>query len=132
MRFRKAARGRSPWTSGEAFDKNFDPGRTAMRLLTREGVRAEAHGVVRVVPRRRWATGREAFREVNFFLRGVTLEQWAAMLDDPAAGANDRYVAAALLKNAAIAAEGVLPLCQDTGTASIIARKGEAVRDRRR
>ena len=50
------------------------------------------------------------------------------MLDDPAAGANDRYVAAALLKNAAIAAEGVLPLCQDTGTAAIIARKGEAVR----
>ncbi|MGO8689912.1 MAG: fumarate hydratase C-terminal domain-containing protein [Thermoguttaceae bacterium] len=112
----------------EAFDKNFEPGWTAMRLLTREGVRAESRGVVRVAPEALGHLAREAFREVNFLLRSVTLEQWAAVLDDPAAGANDRYVAAALLKNAAIAAEGALPLCQDTGTAAIIARKGEAVR----
>ncbi len=112
----------------EAFDKNFEPGRTVLRLLGRDGIRAASDGGVRVAPEALSQLAREAFHEVNFFLRGVTLEQWAAVLDDPAAGANDRYVAAALLKNAAIAAEGVLPLCQDTGTAAVIARKGEAVR----
>ena len=64
---------------------------------------------------------------MNFLLRAGVLEQWAAVLDAADASANDRYVAAALLKNAAVAAEGALPLCQDTGTASIFAMKGESV-----
>ena len=71
--------------------------------------------------------GAEAFRDVNFLFRAHNLEQWSAILDDPAASANDRYVAASLLKNAAIAAEGLLPACQDTGTATVVAFKGESV-----
>jgi fumarate hydratase, class I len=70
----------------------------------------------------------EAFRDTNFLFRTRHLEQWAALLEDPAASANDRYVAAALLKNAAISAEGIFPSCQDTGTATIIGLKGENVR----
>ena len=114
----------------EAFDQNFEPGRTAMRLVTREGVAVETfsgRSILRVAPQTLGQLAREAFGEVNFFLRAGNLEQWAAVLDDPAAGPNDRYVAAALLANAAISAEGVLPLCQDTGTASVMAVKGESV-----
>jgi fumarate hydratase class I len=70
----------------------------------------------------------EAFRDINFLFRTRHLEQWAALLEDPAASANDRYVAAALLKNAAISAEGIFPSCQDTGTATIVGLKGENVR----
>lgn len=70
----------------------------------------------------------EAFRDVNFLFRAGHLEQWASLLADPGASANDRYVAAALLKNAAISAEGIFPSCQDTGTATIIGFKGENVR----
>jgi fumarate hydratase class I len=70
----------------------------------------------------------EAFRDMNFLFRTRHLEQWAALLADPAASANDRYVAAALLSNAAISAEMVYPSCQDTGTAIVIGLKGEGVR----
>ena len=110
----------------DVFAQNFEPGRTAMRRLTREGVRAE-RTMLRVDPQTLRHLAREAFRDVNFFLRTRHLEQWAEILDDPSASANDRYVAASLLKNAAIAAEGVLPTCQDTGTATIVAFKGESV-----
>ncbi|MGQ9801456.1 MAG: FumA C-terminus/TtdB family hydratase beta subunit [Candidatus Saccharicenans sp.] len=70
---------------------------------------------------------RQAFFLVNFYFRTSHLENLASILDDPEASDNDRYVAAALLKNAAISAEGLLPLCQDTGTANIIGYKGEKV-----
>jgi fumarate hydratase class I len=70
----------------------------------------------------------EAFRDVNFLFRSAHLEQWAAILDEPGSSVNDRFVAAALLKNAAISAEGVFPSCQDTGTATVIGIKGEDVR----
>ena len=70
---------------------------------------------------------REAFSLVNFYFRTSHLENLASILDDPEASANDRFVAAMLLKNAIISAEGVLPLCQDTGTASIIGYRGENV-----
>ena len=60
-------------------------------------------------------------------LRTSHLKQLAAILDDPEASANDRYVALTLLKNAEIAALGILPMCQDTGTACIFAKKGEQV-----
>jgi fumarate hydratase, class I len=69
----------------------------------------------------------EAFRDINFLHRTRHLEQWAAALADPNASANDRFVVAALLKNAALAAEGVLPMCQDTGTSTVIGLKGEDV-----
>jgi fumarate hydratase class I len=60
-------------------------------------------------------------------LRTKHLRQLAAILDDPAASKNDRYVALTLLKNAEIAAKGILPMCQDTGTAAIFAKKGQQV-----
>jgi len=69
----------------------------------------------------------EAFHDVNFFFRTTHLEAWARILSDPDASDNDRFVVAALLKNAAISAEGILPSCQDTGTATIIGLKGEGV-----
>jgi fumarate hydratase class I len=69
----------------------------------------------------------EAFHDSAFYLRAAHLEKTAAILDDPQASANERYVARALLRNAAIAAEGLLPLCQDTGTATVVAWKGERV-----
>jgi len=70
---------------------------------------------------------RQAFREINFFFRSSQLKQWAAILEDAAASPAERFVAAALLQNASIAAEGLLPTCQDTGTAVIWALKGERV-----
>ena len=70
---------------------------------------------------------RQAFFLVNFYFRTSHLENLASILDDPEASDNDRFVAAALLKNAAISAEGLLPLCQDTGTANVIGYKGERV-----
>ena len=66
----------------------------------------------------------EAFRDLSHLLRTSHLRQVAAILDDPEASANDRYVATELLRNANIAAGGVLPMCQDTGTAIVHARRG--------
>lgn len=69
----------------------------------------------------------EAIRAINFTLRASHLTQVAAILDDPEASQNDRMVALMLLKNAEIAAHGILPSCQDTGTATIIGKKGQNV-----
>ena len=68
-----------------------------------------------------------AFHDVAFFLRPSHLEQLAAILEDPESSANDRNVALELLKNAVISADGILPMCQDTGTAIINAKKGQRV-----
>ncbi len=119
-------------TLAQILDPNFTAAR--FRLVTREGV-AGAPPVgtsgggapLRVTPAVLRQLAFEAFRDVNFFFRTSHLEGWAAILDDPAASDNDRYVAAALLANAAISAEGVFPSCQDTGTATIIGLKGEGV-----
>jgi len=69
----------------------------------------------------------EAMRDIAHFLRPGHLQQLANILDDPEASDNDRFVALDLLKNAAISAGGVLPMCQDTGTAIVKAKKGERV-----
>lgn len=69
----------------------------------------------------------EAFRDINHFLRPGHLQQLANILEDPEASPNDRFVAFDLLKNANIAAGGVLPMCQDTGTAIIMGKKGRRV-----
>jgi fumarate hydratase class I len=69
----------------------------------------------------------EAFHDIAFYLRASHLEKIAAILKDTEASENDRYVARALLRNACISARGRLPLCQDTGTATVIAWKGERV-----
>ncbi|MBV8790692.1 MAG: fumarate hydratase [Pseudolabrys sp.] len=68
-----------------------------------------------------------AFNDINHLLRTAHLKQLRAILDDPEASANDKFVAYDFLKNACIAAGGVLPMCQDTGTAIIMGKKGRAV-----
>ena len=68
-----------------------------------------------------------AMHDISHLLRTSHLEQLAAILNDPEASANDRFVASELLQNACIAAGGVLPSCQDTGTAIVSARKGDLV-----
>jgi fumarate hydratase class I len=70
---------------------------------------------------------RQAFIDINHLLRPGHLAQLRAILDDPEATANDRFVAYDLLKNANIAAGGILPMCQDTGTAIIMGKKGRRV-----
>ena len=67
----------------------------------------------------------EAMRDIAHFLRPGHLQQLRNILDDPEASDNDRFVALDLLKNAAISAGGVLPMCQDTGTAIVKAKKGQ-------
>jgi fumarate hydratase class I len=69
----------------------------------------------------------QAFRDVAHLLRSSHLESLAAILDDTESSANDRYVALEMLKNAVIAAEGIFPMCQDTGTAIIMGKKGQRV-----
>ena len=69
----------------------------------------------------------EAYKDVSHLLRPGHLEQLAGILADPEASENDRFVAYDLLKNANIAAGGVLPMCQDTGTAIVMAKKGQQV-----
>ncbi len=69
----------------------------------------------------------EAMRDIAHFLRPAHLQQLRNILDDPEASPNDRFVATDLLKNAAIASGGVLPMCQDTGTAIVKAKKGQFV-----
>src|SRR5579872_4037963 len=69
----------------------------------------------------------EAFRDCQHLLRPGHLKQLRAILDDPEASANDKFVAFDLLKNANIAAGKVLPMCQDTGTAIVLGKKGQRV-----
>ena len=106
------------------------PDTTGYRLLSREGVSTstfEGREILKVAPDALAYLARQAFHDTSFFLRTDHLRQVAAILDDPEASANDRYVALTLLKNAEIAAEGILPMCQDTGTAAIMAKKGQEV-----
>jgi fumarate hydratase, class I len=69
----------------------------------------------------------EAFKEVSHLLRPSHLKQLGDIFNDPRSSANDRYVALELLKNAVISAEGIFPMCQDTGTAIVIGKKGQRV-----
>ncbi|HWA87674.1 MAG TPA: fumarate hydratase [Opitutus sp.] len=103
---------------------------TAYRLLSREGIgtaQFEGREILKVEPGALAFVAQQAFHDCSFYLREKHLRQVAAILDDPSASANDRYVALTLLKNAEISAEGILPFCQDTGTATIVAKKGQQV-----
>jgi fumarate hydratase class I len=103
---------------------------TRYRLLTKEGVSvAEFEGaeILKIAPSALTFLAREAMREVSFFLRAEHNEQVARILRDPEASPNDRSVAWTFLRNAEIAARGELPICQDTGTATILAKKGQQV-----
>jgi len=103
---------------------------TRYRLVTKEHVtveRFDGQEVLKVAPEGLTLLAREAMRDVSFMLRPAHLEKVAAILDDPEASNNDRGVALAMLFNAEVAAKGVLPFCQDTGTATIIGKKGQQI-----
>jgi fumarate hydratase, class I len=104
--------------------------RTPYRHLTAQGVRVEtALGgeMVVVSPDALRMLAQTAFVDINHLLRPTHLAQLRSILDDPESTENDKFVAYDLLKNANIAAGGVLPMCQDTGTAIIMGKKGRFI-----
>ncbi len=103
---------------------------TQYRLLTKEHVKVkllDGQEVLCIEPQALTLLASQAFHDINYFLRPAHLKQVAAILDDPEASDNDRMVALTMLKNADVSSKGVLPFCQDTGTAAIIGKKGHAV-----
>jgi fumarate hydratase class I len=103
---------------------------TRYRLLTKDYVSVanfDGEEVLKVDPEGLAVLARESMRDAAFLLRPAHLEQVAGILDDPEASPNDRGVALAMLKNAEVAANFVLPFCQDTGTATVVAKKGQRV-----
>ena len=108
----------------------LQPDATEYRLVTHEGVSVEKTALgefLRVDASAITRLTAEAMRDIAHFLRPGHLRQLANILSDPEASDNDRFVALDLLKNASIAAGGVLPMCQDTGTAIVKAKKGQFV-----
>ena len=87
----------------------------------------EGEEILKIKPEALRLLAREALRDVSFLYRAAHLAKVAGILDDPEASPNDRGVALALLRNAAVAAGFELPMCQDTGTATIIGKKGQRV-----
>lgn len=103
---------------------------TPYRLLTTDYVSTfEANGktFLQVAPEALTLLTREAMREIAHYFRPGHLQQLRSIVEDPEASDNDRFVAMDLLRNAVIAAEGVLPSCQDTGTAIVMGKKGQYV-----
>src|SRR5215510_1796869 len=103
---------------------------TPYRKLTSEGVRVEkimGRDMLVVERDAIRALSEAAFTDINHLLRPGHLKQLRSILDDKEASANDKFVAYDFLKNANIAAGGVLPMCQDTGTAIIMGKKGRLV-----
>jgi fumarate hydratase class I len=103
---------------------------TPYRLLTTEGVRAIEVGdrtFLEVAPEALALLSETAMHDIAHYLRPAHLAQLARILDDPEASPNDRFVALDLLKNANVAAGGVLPMCQDTGTAIVMGKRGTQV-----
>jgi fumarate hydratase class I len=99
-------------------------------LLTKNGVSEgefEGEKILKVQPEALTEVARAAFRECAFLLRKEHPRQVAAILDDEEASENDKFVALTMLQNAEVSAKGLLPFCQDTGTATIIAKKGQKV-----
>ena len=104
--------------------------KTEYYLLTKDYVSvAEFDGqeVLKVDPAGLTALAHAAMRDCAFLLRTEHQRQVASILDDPEASDNDKFVALTMLRNAEISAKGVLPFCQDTGTATIIGKKGQRV-----
>jgi fumarate hydratase class I len=106
------------------------PDETPYRKLEGNGVQVETLGGRRfltVAPDTLTALATEAFGDVSHLLRPGHLANLRSILDDPEASENDRFVALELLKNAVISASGTLPMCQDTGTAIVVGKKGQHV-----
>ncbi len=103
---------------------------TEYRLLTKDYVKTvecDGRRILRVAPEGLELLAREAIADVSFYLRASHLHKLTRILDDPEATDNDKFVAYTMLLNQAVAAEGELPTCQDTGTAIVIGKKGEDV-----
>ena len=103
---------------------------TTYRKISDAGVTTgEVFGnpVLHVAPEALTCLAREAFSDVSFLYRTGHLKQLRAIIDDPEASKNDVYVAMEMLKNAVIASEKIFPMCQDTGTATVVAKKGHAI-----
>jgi fumarate hydratase class I len=103
---------------------------TKYRLVSTEGVSVVKLGdteFLQVEPAALEKLSAEAIHDINHYLRAEHLQQLANIVKDPEASPNDRFVAIDLLKNANIAAGGILPMCQDTGTALVMGKKGQFV-----
>jgi len=119
-------------TLKSAYHAPFPLGRdtTKYRLLTRQGLslaRFDGRPVLKVEPQALADLSQKAMRDVSFLLRPAHQRQVAAILKDPEASPNDKFVALSLLENSVISAKFVLPFCQDTGTATVVAWKGQQV-----
>ncbi len=110
------------------FPLTEDP--TEYKLISKEYVstiEVDGRKILKVDPKGLELLAEKAMSDVSFFLRKSHLESVAKILDDPEATDNDRFVAYTLLRNAVTASEGLLPSCQDTGTAIVLGKKGENV-----
>jgi len=99
-------------------------------LLTKDHLSVDSFNgkeILKVAPEALTLLANAAMHDCAFMLRSKHLAQVAAILEDPEASANDRYVALTMLRNAEVAARGILPFCQDTGTAIIVGKKGQQV-----
>lgn len=117
-----------PFRYQEMFPVGED--KTQYRLITKEYVSMgefEGKPMLKVAPEGLRLLAATAFHDVAFYLRPAHLEMVAGILNDPGASPNDKSVALTLLRNAEVASMGVLPLCQDTGTAICEAKKGQQV-----
>lgn len=104
--------------------------KTIYKLISSEHVstvEVDGRKILKINPKAIELLAKQALSDVSFMLRTSHLEKVAKILDDPEAADNDRFVAYTLLVNAQVAAEGQLPSCQDTGTAIVMAKKGEDV-----
>jgi fumarate hydratase class I len=104
--------------------------KTKYRLVSKEGVSVVKLGdkeFLQVEPSALEKLTSEAIHDINHYLRSEHLQQLTNIVKDPEASPNDRFVAIDLLKNANIAAGGILPMCQDTGTALVMGKKGQFV-----
>ncbi|MED5801458.1 fumarate hydratase [Gordonia sp. Z-3] len=103
---------------------------TPYRLITTEGVstiEVDGQRFLKVTPEAITKLTAEAMHDISHYLRPAHLAQLRKIIDDPEASGNDRFVALDLLKNVNISAGGVLPMCQDTGTAIVMGKKSEGV-----
>ena len=108
----------------------FGEDKTTYKKISDEGVSTVTLGdqqFLKVEPQALSILTEQAFYDVNHYLRRAHLESLASILKDEEASDNDRFVAGELLKNAVIAAQGIMPGCQDTGTAIVMGKKGERV-----
>ena len=115
-----------------AYQKMFPTGddTTEYRLLTQEHVSLksfEGTEILNIAPDGLTLLAEQSFKDVSHLMRSSHLKLLAKILDDPESSSNDRFVALEMLKNAVISSEGVLPMCQDTGTAIVLGKKGQQV-----